>query len=74
MPRYIVSESQTVLAIREVEADSEDEAIELFDQGEGEPVGKDGDVVNCVFLGVEEVPEEDDDEEEEAEDEATPPK
>lgn len=57
MATFIITESQTVLAVREVEADSRDEALELFWEGQGREVGKDGDVVSSVLLSVEEIEE-----------------
>lgn len=52
MPKFIVRELQRVLAVREVEADSEEEAYALFCEGEGVPVGKDGDVRSSDLLDV----------------------
>lgn len=52
MPHYIIHEIQRVRAVRRVEADSEDEARELFDDGMGASVGCDGDVIDAEFVSI----------------------
>ena len=52
MSRYVVAELQRVMAIRVVDADSEEEAYEIFCEGEGTPTGADGNVTGFDLLSI----------------------
>lgn len=56
MPKFRITEIQRVLAVREVEAADEDLAYELFCDGEGLAVDKDGDVSSSDLISIEELP------------------
>lgn len=58
MPTFIVHEIQRVRAVRAVEADTSEAAYAAFCDGEGQPCGKDGDVITSELLSItEEDPE-----------------
>lgn len=57
MPLFVVTETQSVLAVREIEAETEETAYTLFCQGQGREVGADGVVTNSVLVSVELVEE-----------------
>lgn len=52
MPTFIVQEIQRVRAIRAVEAETSEAAYAAFCDGEGEPCGKDGDVINSELVSI----------------------
>lgn len=52
MSTFIVHEVQRVRAIRAVEAETSEAAYQAFCDGEGEPCGKDGDVINSDLVSV----------------------
>jgi len=52
--RFIITELQYVLAVREIEANDEDEAWEKYDAGEGREVGRNGEVTDSMRIGAEE--------------------
>jgi len=51
--RWVITEVQSVLAIREIEAADEDAALEAFWRGEGREVGRDGEVTSSQLVSVE---------------------
>lgn len=53
MARFIITETQNVLAVRVVEAESEEAAYDLFCDGEGTPCGRDGDVSSSALVSIE---------------------
>lgn len=57
MPRFIVTEIQRVLAVREVEGIDQEDAYLAFCNGEGKTTGKDGDITGSDLLSIEEVKE-----------------
>jgi hypothetical protein len=55
MATFIITEIQHVKAVREVEADTREAAWEAFGNGEGRPVGRDGDVVHSELISINQV-------------------
>lgn len=53
MARFIVTEMQNVLAVRVIEAPDREAAYDLFCEGQGEPCGKDGDVLVSALMSIE---------------------
>lgn len=53
MKRFIVTEIQTVFAVREVEAEDETHAATLFNDGEGRSCGKDGEIIEARHISTE---------------------
>lgn len=55
MPRFVITEIQHVKAVREVEADTREAAYNAFCDGQGTPVGRDGDVGHSELVSIQEV-------------------
>ena len=53
MPTFVITELQHVKAVREVDADNPEAAWNAFCNGEGRPVGRDGDVSHSELLSIE---------------------
>ena len=53
MARFIITEMQHVLAVRVVEADTQEEAMEAFYEGAGVPGPRDGDITSSTVMSVE---------------------
>lgn len=55
MPKFVIIEIQQVKAVREVEAADRDDALEIFHDGGGKPVGKDGDIAHSEIISCEQI-------------------
>ena len=53
MARFIITETQSVLAVHAVEAETEEAAYDLFCEGQGKPCGRDGDVLSSSLISIE---------------------
>jgi len=52
MATFRIRELQHVIVEREIEADTEDEALDAFNDGEGKECGRDGDVTSSTLLEI----------------------
>lgn len=56
MPRFLIHETQSIVVLREFEAENEDAAWQLYQNGEpGTSVGNDGDVYDTQLQSITEV-------------------